>query len=525
MASSTPPLLSSPPSSIQDLQQYWLPNSTQTLINHLHLTTNLQTSIFHLPETLTSENQNSYIPNHIGLGPIHHFSTNLYSKQTQLKIITTKTILKPYKISQEFIKVVHKKVTDIVPAARCCYDLYFNVSDDTLAWVFVLDALFLLDILLKVSDGTDDAVPSGTLEDVMMVENQIPLVVLVELLNAVHQHSDEEVDDFDLVNLLVKFCETRSPIKFTAPEPESDGGFDVCGTFHLLDCLYRLIVNDKLPPKNPFLRMGLLLDVHLEDVENAVQMAGGLVRGANAFLQPIMLVLKLPWDKITTSIKKMLGENPTMLEINIPSVSKLSRTGKIEFYSTSGGIHDIKFNEEIPSITLPVLDLKPGSEVILRNLVAYEELMFKKYNIKNLDFIEYVELMCGIIDGVKDVKILRENNIIEGEMSDGDIVKLFNGISKSSVKRDGKKSELQKTIGKVNGYYGNLPRVKACNFIKKVFLASWKILVIVFSVVSLVLMVVTGVCQVYDCKERFGLGLVRSVLGYAIGDSQLVVDF
>ncbi|XP_021981222.1 putative UPF0481 protein At3g02645 [Helianthus annuus] len=359
----------------------------------------------------------------------------------------------------------------------------------------------------------------------MMVENQIPLVVLVELLNAVQQHSDGEVDEFDLVNLLVKFCETRSPIKFTAPEPESDGGFDVRDMFHLLDCLYRLIVNDNLPPKNPFLRMGLLLDVHLEDVENAVQMAGGLVPGANAFLQPIMLVLKLPWDKITNSIKKMLGENPTMLEINIPSVSKLSRTGKIEFYSTPGGIHDIKFNEEIPSITLPVIDLKPGSEVILRNLVAYEELMFKKDNIKNLDFIEYVELMCGIIDAVKDVKILRENNIIEGEMSDGDIVKLFNGISKSSVKRDGKKSELQKTIGKVNGYYGNIPRVKACNFIKKVFLASWKILVIVFSVVSLVLMVVTGVCQVYDCKERFGLGYVRSVLDYAIGDSQLVVDF
>ncbi|KAM0031104.1 hypothetical protein Hdeb2414_s0017g00504761 [Helianthus debilis subsp. tardiflorus] len=473
MASSTPPLLSSPPSSIQDLQQYWLPNSTQTLINHLHLTTNLQTSIFQLPQTLTSENQNSYIPNHIGLGPIHHFSTNLYSQQTQLKIITTKTILKPYyNITQEFLKVVHKKVTDIVPAARCCYDLYFNVSDDTLAWV-----------------------------------------------------SDWEVDDFDLVNLLVKFCETRSPIKFTAPEPESDGGFDVCDTFHLLDYLYRLIVNDKLPPKNPFLRMGLLLDVHLEDVENAVQMAGGLVPGANAFLQPIMLVLKLPWDRITNSIKKMLGENNTMLEINIPSVSKLSRTGNIEFYSTPRGIHGIKFNEEIPSITLPVLDLKPGSEVILRNLVAYEELMFKKDNFKNPYFIEYVELMCGIIDGIKDVKILRENNIIEGEMSDGDIVKLFNGISKSSVKRDGKKSELQKTIGKVNGYYGNLPRVKAFNFIKKMFLASWKILVIVFSVVSLVLMVVTGVCQVYDCKERFGLGHVRSVLDYAIGDSQLVVDF
>lgn len=91
--------------------------------------------------------------------------------------------------------------------------------------------------------------------------------------------------------------------------------------------------------------------------------------------------------------------------------------------------------------------------------------MFKKGKITNLDVTEYVDLMCGIIDGFKDVKILRETNIIEGEMDNEEIVKLFDGITKSTVKTNGKMSELKKTLVKVNKYYGNIPRVKAFNLI------------------------------------------------------------
>ncbi|KAI3670856.1 hypothetical protein L1987_87498 [Smallanthus sonchifolius] len=454
----TTPLLSSPPSSLKDLHQHWLNNSTKAFSNHLHNNTNLPICIFQLPETLTSEQPHSYIPQHIGLGPIHHFHTNLYTNQTQLKITTSKTLLKPHQTTPEFQNTLHKKLTDLIPVTRSCYELYFDVNDECLSWVFVLDALFLLNALSKVSNGQ----PLEDWEDFIMVENQIPLIILLQLVTILHQHSNGDFDDESFVSiLLVKFCETRSPLKFKTLENRLD--LDVTNNFHLLDCMYHLIVNHNLAPKNPFLRTNFLLDVGLEDVENVVQIAGGLFP----------------------------GENATMVEIDIPSVSKLSKIGKVEFYSTLGGIHDVKFDEEKPSITLPVLVLNRGSEVVLRNLVAYESLMYKNDNITNLDLTEYVDLMCGIIDGVKDVKILRERNVIEGDMGDEEVVKLFNGISKSSPKIDGKKSELQKTIGKVNGYYGNIPRVKVFNFMKKVFLASWKAFAFVFAVLSLVLMIVT----------------------------------
>ncbi|KAI3701529.1 hypothetical protein L6452_26685 [Arctium lappa] len=509
MSSSTAPLLSSP-SSIKDLQQQqqqWVNHITKTFENYLHIDTNLPICIFHLPETLTTQKPDSYIPQHIGLGPIHHFQTELYTKQEQLKLITARTILKSHKITSEFEQKILVILHKVVPEARCCYDLYFdNIDDNTLAWVFALDGLFLLDVLSKESSS------DSTFKDVMMVENQIPLVVLVELMNALQVPFDNSY----LLNLLVAFCETRSPLKFSTRKTELD--LDINSSFHLLHCMYHLIINDKLAPTNPFLRYNLLVDVHIEDVENAVQIAQGLFPGANVFLQTVMLILKLPWDNITSLFKKMLGENPTSLEIDIPSVSKLARIGKIEFCTTMGGIRDIEFDEGKLTFSFPVLDLKFDSEVILRNLVAYEGLLFKKGTISNLDFTEYVDLMCGIIDSVKDVKILREKGIIEGDLGDEEIAKLFNGITKSSAER--KNSALQKTIGKVNKHFSNVPRVKVYSYVKKMFLASWKIFAIVFSVLSLVLMIIEGVCQVYGCKGQFALG--NSL--YAIGNNQLV-DF
>ncbi|KAJ9551021.1 hypothetical protein OSB04_015066 [Centaurea solstitialis] len=461
-----------------------------------------QSSHLHLP---ASTNPNHTKPTilssqHIGLGPFHHFRTELYNKQEQLKLITSRTLLKPYKITSEFEQAVTLTlINKAIPQARLCYELQFDIDDETLAWVFAIDALFLLDVLSKASPS------ESSLKDVMMVENQIPLVVLVQLMDALSTYFDGSF----LFDLLATFCGTRSPLKFSTRKTQLD--LDVNNRFHLLHCMYHLIINDKLAHTSPSLRIGLP-DVRIEDVENAVQVAQGICPGASLFLQPVMVVLKLPWDKITSLFKKMLGENPTSLEIDIPSASKLARIGKIEFCMTPGGIRDIEFDEGKVTFSLPVLDLKCDSEVILRNLVAYEGLMFEKGAISSLDFTEYVDLMCGIVDGVKDVQLLRERSIIEGDLGDEEIVKLFNGITKSSTEK--KNSPLQKTIAKVNKHFGNVPRVKVYRYVKKIFFAWWKSFAVVFSVLSLVLVIIEVVCQVYGCKGQFAVGNAWYANGY-----------
>ncbi|KAI3709369.1 hypothetical protein L2E82_39130 [Cichorium intybus] len=513
MASSEPPFLYSPPSSTEDLQQ-WLIDIPQALQSLLSSDTTLPVCIFKLPETRTSEKPDAYLPQHIGLGPIHHFRTDIYSKQEKLKLVTANIILKPY-ITSEFEKIVQESLIDLAPVAEYCYDLPFDIENDVLAWVFAIDALVVVDVLSKVRDGRR----TEYLEDVIMVENQIPLVILVKLLSALNEHLTGDLDDLFLTNLLLNFSETRSPFKFIIPKTQFDLGID--NRFHLLDCMYHLIVKHTVP-RNPMLRMNFAVDINIENVQNVVQTAGELFPCLNVFFQPILLVLKLPWDKIGDLIKLIVGEIPVVLEIDIPSVSRLAGTAKIEFSTTTGGIRDIEFDEEKLTFCLPVLELKSDSEVILRNLVAYEELLFKNGTATNLDFTEYVDFMCGIVDGVEDVKILREKNIILGDIEDEEIVKLFNGITKSSAKVDGQKSKLQNTIQKVNNHYGNIPRIKVFRTAKMLFLASWKTLVVVFSILSILLLIYVGVCQVYECKNNFGLGNVRSVIPYVTLNNKLI---
>ncbi|KAD4982259.1 hypothetical protein R6Q59_001817 [Mikania micrantha] len=498
------PSISPFPSSIEDPHQ-WVIRINKIFETHLSIQTDLPNCIFQVPESLTNENRECYVPSCIGLGPIHHFHTSLYSTQQQLKLTTAKTVLTPYKIASDFTKIVVESLEQLVPEVRCCYDAYFDVDDATLAWIFALDGVFLIDVLSKASEGDS----LECFQDVVKVENQIPLIVLIEIHTALEEHSSGHCNNSFLSNLLVRVCETRSPLKFSKRMSRLD--LDMNNRFHLLDCMYHLIVNHNVAAKNQLLRPNFMDDVDLDDVENAVQMASEICPGANVILQPLMILLKLPWDKIMSLVKKILGENPAVLEIDIPSASELSRVAKIEFCMTPGGIRDVEFDEETHTFYLPILGLKSDSEVILRNLVAYEGFMFKKGTFTNLDFTQYVDLMCGIIDSVKDVRVLRDKHIIEGDLDDDEIVKLFNGISKSSLETDGV-SRLQKTVERVNRYYGNVPRVKVYHFMKKYFLAWWKAIAIVFTLLNLMLLVVQGACHVYVCDNGLGFGIVPLLL-------------
>ncbi|KAA8535251.1 hypothetical protein F0562_030254 [Nyssa sinensis] len=142
---------------------------------------------------------------------------------------------------------------------------------------------------------------------------------------------------------------------------------------------------------------------------------------------------------------------------------------------TEGGIRDIHFDEKELTFYLPVLTLNVNSEVILRNLVAYEVLSTKSESTH--EFVQYVDLMSGIIDDAEDARLLREAGIIEGSLTDEAIASLFNCINKVTWKPS-EKTELEKIVDKTNEYFDSRPRIKLSNFMKKYVYASWKFLTI-----------------------------------------------
>lgn len=511
MALLEPPLLCTSPASVEDVQK-WVDHIPRTLQSQLSAGTILPVSIFKLPDSRISDNPNSYLPEEIGIGPIHHFRSDLYNRE-QIKLVTAQEVLKPYNITSEYETIVKERLIPLVTIARSCYDINFDIGNTPLAWVYSIDVVVLLDILMKVTEGK----PSEFLEDVTKLENQIPLVVIIELVNALNQNLSGTSDNPFLENLFLNFCETRSPLKFSLPKSQKD--LDIGNRHHLLDCMYHLKVCHAKPPPTPLIRTDYSIDVPSDEEE-----APSILSVLDAFLKPFKDALNLPWDKLNDLIKYLLGQTPTKLEIAIPPVSHLVKLAKIEFSSTNGGIRDIEFDVEKLTLCLPVLELKSDSDVILRILVAYEELMFKYGHVPTLDVTEYVDFMCGIVDSDKDVKILREKNIIFGDMEDGEIANFFNNITKSSGRTDGIKSKLTMTIESINHYYGNVPRVKVYETLKKVFNASWKIALIAFAILGLLVMIYIGVREVSNLKDLFTVSNVPFVVPQ-VGTNNELLDF
>ncbi|KAJ0745235.1 hypothetical protein HanPI659440_Chr10g0396541 [Helianthus annuus] len=445
----------------------WVDQISETLKTQIAITIDTPpVSIFEIPKNLKAEKLEAYVPQRVGVGPNHHFQPELYHKMEQKKLTAVKSVLKPHQVhdyEQEFVE----KVKKIVPLVRDCYDFYHDADDNKLAWLFTIDGMFLIHLLNAYSNG-DFAVKTN---DLILLENQIPLLVLKEIQKALGQEDILE-SNFRF------FCKSSSSFVL------SEEYIDFNRVNHLLDYMYKSIVNNErlIPRKVELTNSGKEpseKDAKLELLEAIIRFAG-VIPGAQSFQQ---------------FIQKKLSQNEktTAEEIKVPSVSELHKVAGVEFRLSpkNEGIRNINFVQgKVRYCYLPLMTLNRDSEVVLRNLVAYEKLMANDSFMGEygLELTEYVDFMCGIIDCAKDVKLLREQKIIEGDLSDEDIVKLFNGIGKSRLKMRGE-SDLRKTVAQLNMVYESTPRIRVQRMIEKQFLVWAKFLTFLVSISSAVIFI------------------------------------
>ncbi|KAJ6387850.1 hypothetical protein OIU77_026421 [Salix suchowensis] len=94
-------------------------------------------------------------------------------------------------------------------------------------------------------------------------------------------------------------------------------------------------------------------------------------------------------ETVAEEIESVSGLNDASLlieELSIPSATKLSGIG-VKFIPTKGGLKTIRFDKPRGAFYLPVVNLDDDSEVLLRNLVAYEASLAPECTL----FTRYVE--------------------------------------------------------------------------------------------------------------------------------------
>ncbi|KAM0017907.1 hypothetical protein Hdeb2414_s0027g00693271 [Helianthus debilis subsp. tardiflorus] len=358
-------------------------------------------------------------------------------------------------------------------------------------------------------------------KDILMVENQIPFMVLKKIDEALHSSlgsSSSSVSKFS-PSIFRAFCEIHSPLKLCL---ESQAPSSV---HHLLDYMYYSIINNVLKdndvqPDNAPKPAGNALKVisevsHKEIVQayeehqkNAEKLTCKVSKpktpaaGNVSNFDP-----KIPNKDVAQVFYQTVSilETFTQSDVLLPRASKLHDKAGIQFYRLKEheGIQNIEMTGK--DIYLPRLTLNKGSDVILRNLVAYEAVTA---NSDSLPLNGYMELMCLLIMNKDDANYLKSQDVIVGDMGADEVAKLFTGMSGSiSTTKTEEKSKLQEVIDEINRVYERQLRMKSyllklarwllvvLKTIDSFVGYSWKIGALMVSVISVLILTWQSYCE------------------------------
>ncbi|KAJ4718555.1 Plant protein of unknown function (DUF247) [Melia azedarach] len=486
--------MASHPNPIFDERQ-WIINVRQTLEEENEDDIEIPVCIFNVPKTLTSIDPHSYTPQEVAIGPYHYWRPELYEME-RYKLAAAKRVQRQLQGDHSFEYVVGQ-LKELELQIRACYHKYLNFSNETLAWMMAIDASFLLE-LLQICPLKESKLSTTFLSRSMSH--------LVDYPGTKATHTDDM-----LRAMLIAFCEQASPFKMMKNKPT----IPVSECAHLLNFLYDTIV-----PKSEQVQPEI---TEIEDQggrtqENQVQLDSTYAKSIQSLLQITRRILsKLPGfsilsqqiqtlvfptvnqEKKTDQQSSSVKKPPSMEEIAIPSVTELCQSN-VQFSATVGSISTISFNTKTATLYLPKISLDVNSEVILRNLVAYEASTASE----PLVFTRYTELINVIIDNAEDSKLLREKGIISSRLkSDSDVANLWNGMSKPISLT--KVPHLDKVIVDVNKYYSNRWKIKLGNYMRHYVFGSWQILTLLATIFFLGLTIWQAFCSSYNC-HKFNLG-------------------
>ncbi|XAR62510.1 hypothetical protein NMG60_11017291 [Bertholletia excelsa] len=491
-------------------------------------------SIFRVPQALKALKPEAYTPQLLGLGPYHHFRDDLYELE-RMKLAAVKGVEKEYKAIEQLVEKLRGE--DIELRIRASYHKYLEMEDDALLWLMTIDGIYLLEFLFKHTKQKDSPSSSSSgknlacqavISDIMMLENQIPCSILQSILTFRPESFTEAISgdlSRSLDDILIAFCEKISPLKLNKNRIKSQ----VTCSAHLLDLLYHLILpeakiesddysismppyerpdakiqssdantqdQDQTPDAKPANKQ-ICLDLYYKVISSLH------IFWVKTFIRPIKVIVKMPWSafkELPKNFKEGInasqdnqpdGNILNVDEILIPSVSSLVQAG-VEI-CPAHDISNIKFEAKQRKFYLPHISLNVHSQVIIRNLIAYEAGTFPE----SMVFIRYTEIMSGIIDTAEDAKLLRDKKIIRNFLkSDADVADLFNSIGKSVQLT--KVPHIDKAIQEVNKYYYSTTRVRLYQCTSKCVNGSCKILV---AVLIVLMMALQSYCSAHDCSR------------------------
>ncbi|PUZ50275.1 hypothetical protein GQ55_6G045900 [Panicum hallii var. hallii] len=525
-------------------EERWLSRVRRSLEREAAEALGAAAKVFDVPRVLRATRPEAYLPQHFALGPYHCNRPELRDME-RYKLAAAKRAEKLFADGRKFDDLV-QRLLQAQEQMRAPYHRFLELSDQTLAWMMAIDTCFLLDFLESYHrDEVTDMVSSATnwinatVRDAMMLENQLPLFLFSQALAL--RHPTEQAAAGALHAVLDRFIKEVSPIKTTAELVVAD----IARHAHMLELLYHFLVpdaavfdgdGDREPP--PMVPEEFTIDMldpsqQLPDYDKVKQacvqvssldVAPVRFLRKNLITRPMSVASSLPGKimrkvpllaAVAPLVTKLMAStdvearlkgvnlggiinSPLAQEIMIPSVSTLARWG-VRFAPAPEGIAGIRFDAAAATLSLPIITLDGNTEVVLRNLVAYEAVAVRG----PLVLARYTELMNGIVDTPRDVRILRQSGVVVNHLkSDREAADMWNAMCRAT--RLGRVPRLDAAIREVNAHRSRRAAARAQKLLRRYVFGSWRILTLLAAVVLLLMTALQTFCSVYPCKSWFG---------------------
>ncbi|KAM0071457.1 hypothetical protein Hdeb2414_s0001g00025491 [Helianthus debilis subsp. tardiflorus] len=402
-----------------------------------NITNAISPSIYMAPSTLRNLSPSSFQPRVVSIGPLHRADENLQLFEGR-KAVYVQSLWRHSKVYQEgqtftqMLTTCVKKVAGSIEKIKACYADKSSYSDIELATMMVMDASFILQFICSGLDdsGSNKLRDSYVPYDLVLLENQIPFFVLNDVFECTISKFEKDQSLTEFIRPLLKYTNLVEG----KHKPGSHTNYD-----HVLGCLHQCY-----KPKS---------DIRSHFPRSTIHSAVELDRAGVKF-KPNEIVA---W--------------PLAMEANLYRCSCI-------FWFLSK-----------PTFRMPTLRINHFTELVFRNLIAYEQLsMVQPY------VTSYARAMDMLIDTHEDIAKLVSSKVIVNHLgSNEEAATMINKICKEVVWEQffyGK--ELKKLDNHFNGYW---PR-KIVKLSRTYFNSPWNIIALFAGIILFVLAVVQTVFTV-----------------------------
>nr|GEX96314.1 putative UPF0481 protein At3g02645 [Tanacetum cinerariifolium] len=199
-----------------------------------------QPSIHMVPTGFRNLSPSSFNPQVVAIGPLHKGDENLQEFEKRKEIYLHEFLVRLNLLPKKTLHACVEKVRGSINQIKACYT---GIFDDTeLAKMMVMDGCFILEFFCKLSEYKDiplDTNPVNTrriIDDLLRVENQIPFFVLKKVFECTILDFNPQAS---LTKLLLPFLvDFMKTILKTKPLNIDTGAVDTCYD-HILGLLHK----------------------------------------------------------------------------------------------------------------------------------------------------------------------------------------------------------------------------------------------------------------------------------------------